>query len=714
MPKNDGKSARMFAQDVRRRERRQYVQMPFWQILSFVFHLGGFIALIVFTPLREIVIPERKVEKSNPNITADRIRQLSTSIQTVRLNELMEQLNSLQIILHNMDKMKNDILTDFDAFAAIEGGSAGESFAELFDKIIAEQEETIAAQEKIRSGLAETIKLLKDETAREETDGDETDISEAAGRIVEALDPVSSQFPVVDAAQANAQHLMDRATVEAQFLGMPKTAEATAVLRDTQLKANLLQRNLQTNLGKMVSALKHEKRRAAEMENIAETLPGEISQAVEDSIKIQQELAQRTAEVAEAAKAEQPEPVKLAKESFEADPLSYRQLGTMNLVDAYETAKVIEDRITESYRDIKAAETAIMSRMSFEEASKITDVVKVVRPELDSDVIMTAPETQESFDRQKTETMSAIREADNMVDTTRMLMVAAIEIVQPEMLSNGQRATAEDRLRRMYDLSHISKTLDTFAAESDEEKARDLSQIMAQAVGDDAAHYQAAGQAGGGEPLMGDPSATSVARSQLPAGLAGLTRDLPELVPGNIIATGGDENNPVHGMPGKWVYVNSWYVIGPFPNPNRVNLRRKFAPESVVDLEATYTGKDGRLVKWEFEQARSSMRHPKNRALVIPQSTEEYGIWYAYAEVFVDRECDLWIAVGSDDRSDLWLNDLHVWGSSNELKSWSIDEGFRRVRFQRGRNRFLARVENGWHATAWSVCISLTDDISVY
>ena len=77
--------------------------------------------------------------------------------------------------------------------------------------------------------------------------------------------------------------------------------------------------------------------------------------------------------------------------------------------------------------------------------------------------------------------------------------------------------------------------------------------------------------------------------------------------------------------------------------------------------------------------------------------------------MFSDVACDRWIAVGSDDRSDIWVNDVPVWGSSNKLKQWRVDEGYRRIRLNKGRNRILARVENGWHDFGWSVCISLED-----
>ena len=97
------------------------------------------------------------------------------------------------------------------------------------------------------------------------------------------------------------------------------------------------------------------------------------------------------------------------------------------------------------------------------------------------------------------------------------------------------------------------------------------------------------------------------------------------------------------------------------------------------------------------------------RAEVIPEKKEEYSIYYAYAEVFFDRGCDRWVAIGSDDRSDVWLNDVPIWGSSNKLKAWTLAEDFRRVHFKKGRNRILARVENGHWNCGWSLCISVED-----
>ena len=943
MPTETDSQAQMFAEDVRRRERRQRFLLPIWQILSFALHALGFICLVLFTPLREIVIPEPKEAKSDPNLTAEQFEALAENVQTIRLNELMEQLNALQIILHNMDMMKNEMLEDYDAFAAAEKENSREQVKELLERVVVEQEKALASQTEVRDEV-ETIAKLQSENIAD---------TNTAAKLAAALEAARPVFPQVDAAQANAQHLIDQATVKAEFAGLAKTAEIASTLRDVQLKANTMQREFQINLQNQVSAvvaqpktieriasleqtvqrvsdelattvkteselkrkdaelkreveksekqipsleavvekqkadeaLKSEKAKAAaaaveearralaeaekrkqsaasaaretasaatqaqqkadaaqaraakkpepaekeeakktaeaaklsakardakavemkqtvdeaakktealrkadesaakaresarlaqdavkaadravkqeasaleqkrreaksnadalarsekqrkrleeelpvrkeelkaaktrktDVEAMARKIPAVIPAAQRDAITAQEALVEKVKELAKLAETEEALQKPLAQPEFQPDPDSYKSVAELDLVEAYETAKQLEAKITESYREIKSAESAMVRKMSYQAASKLTDVAKVVRDEVDAELLRSEARDREVFDRQKAESTKVIAEADSMVETSKMLMTAAIEIAGPESPEHSAQQEKEDRLQRMYELAGMSAEMTAAAAESEEEKAKDLSQLMAQAsLGGPSPEVE------GGEekqeepkPLAARPMVASL-KSPLPGMLGEFSAKTPENVPGNIIKFAAKEDSAADGIPTKWMYVNSWYVIGPFPNPDRVNIRRRFPPETVVDLDATYLGKDNRVVKWQFDQALSSAKHPENRALVVPSTSEQYGIWYAYAEVFVDQDCDVWMAVGSDDRSDLWINDLHVWGSSNELKTWRINEGFRKVHLNRGRNRFLARVENGWHAIGWSVCIALTDDVAL-
>lgn len=104
-------------------------------------------------------------------------------------------------------------------------------------------------------------------------------------------------------------------------------------------------------------------------------------------------------------------------------------------------------------------------------------------------------------------------------------------------------------------------------------------------------------------------------------------------------------------------------------------------------------------MRWQFLQA--------SRPDVVPNIPEEYAIYYAYTELWFEQPMDLWVAIGSDDKSTLWIEDQLIWMSSDVLKGWQIGEGLRYVHFKKGRNRILLRIENGWRGVAFSMTLAL-------
>ena len=190
--------------------------------------------------------------------------------------------------------------------------------------------------------------------------------------------------------------------------------------------------------------------------------------------------------------------------------------------------------------------------------------------------------------------------------------------------------------------------------------------------------------------VEGDPTAFT------PQGVAPTiaSMDIEKAIPGNVLASGG--------APGAdWMLVDSWYWIGPFPNPGRKNIHTPFGPEQGVDLDAEYIGLNGQTLRWKFRQSKSGT--------LLPPNPQEYTVYYAYAEVTADRDRDVWLAVGSDDASTMYLNNQIVWISTDTLKGWNPGEGLRRVHFNKGRNRLLFRLENGWRLLGMSVAVSLRD-----
>ena len=326
----------------------------------------------------------------------------------------------------------------------------------------------------------------------------------------------------------------------------------------------------------------------------------------------------------------------------------------------------------------RATESGMFWIIASSVARSRTDVANPIRPTLNEGVLKQGVRTGQQLAAQKKEVQTAEAEIKSMVSLGQTMLGMARDLVRGQGEEGFDVSLAWVRSESAQ-LSHLTG----LAAEDDGARAKDLSAAMAARMA-----AEAEGQGQMGKPGMPGPDSGKqggIGSTAYPAISGGTFR----AVPGRKIlsdASGAD-----------WMFVDSWYVIGPFPNPQRVNIDKKFPPETVVDLDAQYVGKDDHIVRWRFIQS------PTEK--VRPEPQEEYAIYYAYTELWADEACDLWLAVGSDDNSRLWIENQPVWVSGRGLKPWRIDEGYRKVHFRQGLNRILLRLENGWGACEFSLVI---------
>jgi hypothetical protein len=161
------------------------------------------------------------------------------------------------------------------------------------------------------------------------------------------------------------------------------------------------------------------------------------------------------------------------------------------------------------------------------------------------------------------------------------------------------------------------------------------------------------------------------------------------------------------------IFVDTWYVIGPFAGAGHNSLNAIYPPERAVDLDAVYYGKNDSPVRWTFQQ---DARYPS-----IPLPHAEHAVYYAYTEVEVDHDVDLWVWIGGDDDTKMWFNDRLVWLSGISYdKPWfrkafmtlpgmstlNLTEGRRRLHFNKGRNSILLKLYNGVGLMFFSVVLS--------
>ena len=206
-------------------------------------------------------------------------------------------------------------------------------------------------------------------------------------------------------------------------------------------------------------------------------------------------------------------------------------------------------------------------------------------------------------------------------------------------------------------------------------------------------------RANGGSAAPADPRHSDVVDRnprRYDAALKPLPLDLAHLRLGwgNVIGAGGAFANRV--------FVDHWYVIGPFPASDPSSMRKAYPPELLVDLDAVYLGKSKRVLRWQYL---GSTPYP-----LIPPNAAEQAMYYGYTELRSDQERDVWMGFGADDDAKAWVNEKLVWTSGNEAKRWYTQGGVmslqqdiqnanlievrRRVHLKKGRNTVLFKLYN--------------------
>lgn len=141
-----------------------------------------------------------------------------------------------------------------------------------------------------------------------------------------------------------------------------------------------------------------------------------------------------------------------------------------------------------------------------------------------------------------------------------------------------------------------------------------------------------------------------------------------------------------NGVNQDWMYVDRWYVIGPWDNPRRSKSGASFLPETLVDLDSVAVGKDDVELKWEYITFNSHKLDP-------PRS-QGYAIWYYYTEMWFDEGGTYYASIGADDYGKLWINGDFVFETSQQISAFNAEEAAQPLEFKQGLNKILFRLEN--------------------
>ena len=767
-----------------------------WFLWSLLLHVVLFGAVVMLTPLRDVVVERRQPDLQ---LTREQVEQLAEHIETHNIDQLKASVRELEAIDRAMaeirqsqrEQLKPEQLRDLadaprDAVAAMneaiarqtdaieqinaaKTGAFDEKSAEArqqqieaemaqekavtalalagpdFDAVRREQRAIASQQLAARTRLEATQETARQraalerelETGREHLDrlNDAlTKKQDEQRREQEKLDALNARRDeaVRERAQREAD-LRDRTRDEAAAAAALAAADQDrdAVSAAESARRDLAEANKQLDrarsdveraeggvakqrqrvdgkaadvekIGRDIAASRREQSdRQAEVNRLNAALPAEAAEVAraQAAARAAQEaiLARVTEMIAQPPSVQTEPPVRAAAQPASPGPTSAPLPD--DPVALYRRAEDLETTITEDYREVRAAELAKIQGTTLAEAMGRVDVAPPTRDPLDVGALNRPVDTGEKLQAYKQEFTKAARQMEGMVASADAMLMTARTIAS-EM---------SDELAAALRIEQAA-VMEEYARETEGAKAVDLSQTMAQA-----AAIQAAMQQGMQTPI-GDPSeqladaaalgqgedAGSASDGSASADLPSVARpernvvhpeisreDIRRAQPGRVIGPGGIQT--------EWLYIDGWYFLGPFPNEGRRNIHKWFPPETTIDLDAVYIGRGGRPIRWQYLKS----ANPD----IWPPDAEPYAIYYAYTELRFDQARDLWIAVGSDDRSDIWINGQEVWASSDKLKGWQAGEGYRKVHFQKGLNRVLYRIENGWRGMAFSMVL---------
>lgn len=739
---------------------------PWWWVASLIFHALLLGWLFLFSPVRVVDLTAR-IAPEKSTVSPARAAQVMEQVRAQQAENLAGEVRALEEArreLATLETRKRDELRQSSTNAPVD-----------LEKISAAQESALQAQTTAEStgpsaNLKELAALTNHTAAIREAQARahqfQAEALEALARAEAKFEPAYQAQAEAGAAQARAAQA--QAEAEGQFTGAEALraknapaaedlAEAQQMLRDFQAQFATASSNalvLSNSLPQLRAAaenaksaydaaqagddkarINQTKTSARDTQKAVENAQKNLTRALSDIPKFKGRITEQTVRIAKfSGKASplemSPEMMQRgaaekfrAAQQLQADAKAAQARAARAFAEArngvattgtttapktpedlaavYQTAVQDEAALTETYRRLRATDLAMQRQIPLARALELTDAARPERPDLAE--ALRDGKADAAAQRQ------AIAEARAQIAAMRSL--ADSMLAQARGLgSQGGRGSQQ--------------ALASLAAEDESQRAKDLTGAMRRGGGSSSGKPGSgltSGGAGSGNPGGGGSGNTGGGGTGSGAGISygnndGTSSGPPPVpkdlaaVPGRVIGAGA--------VPGRWMFVDSWYLLGPFDNTGRANLEKQFPPETVVDLNATYIGKRGQPVRWDFFQS----AHPR----VVPPFDHynplasgaadggagafkardlEYIIYYGCTELRAAQECDVWIAVGSDDFSKLWIEDQLVWASGKQHKPWRVDEGFRKVHLKQGVNRVLIRVENGHSQSEFSLAV---------
>ena len=355
----------------------------------------------------------------------------------------------------------------------------------------------------------------------------------------------------------------------------------------------------------------------------------------------------------------------------EQQPPASGDLEQLSAAELYERARELEERIAKQFADAKAAELALLQDTGFQQALNAVATPRTTAADL-GDSLSQTPQNREQLAQFGEALDKALANAARAAANAQNLLGQAQD--RQQVRAGGERSLNQSAAQQA---AAMAASFNQASTQGDNQRGMmvDLTGMMSQAYG---------GSSGGSDSGIRADSNRQGGGAGMAAGVRTAQINLDS---GRIIAQAlpGRKFSPASARKG-WLFIDSWYIVGPWENRGTIDFNVRHPPETHIDYDAIYIGKGGRELKWRYLQS--------NVMRINPHDEQSNTTYYGSTEVHFEQETDMLLAVASDDAAKVWVNGIVVWQDVG-LSSWQLDEGFRKVRFKKGFNELLVRLENG-------------------
>ncbi|MEO8271511.1 MAG: hypothetical protein ABI557_17440, partial [Aureliella sp.] len=152
-------------------------------------------------------------------------------------------------------------------------------------------------------------------------------------------------------------------------------------------------------------------------------------------------------------------------------------------------------------------------------------------------------------------------------------------------------------------------------------------------------------------------------------------------------------------LPQHFGFLQNWQLIAPFENAGQAGLDIAYPPESTIDLQAKYPGKEG-TASWQAYAGENDFGMIDFNK---PFGPLKEVVGYAWAEFNSEHEQPVELRLGCKNAWAMWVNGEKLFSRNEYHRGIQMDQYRMDAKFKPGPNEILVKVCQNEQTESWTV-----------